>query len=731
MKAEPQSHSENSWFSRHPFIVLAIILVAALGPFADKAIQTDDALFVRTGQWIQGHPLDFYGGKVNWWSSDVPMWMANQNPPLLPYFFAAAASIFGWNEITQHFVQMGFAFAAAAGIFRLAKMWCGRPLLATVIAIFTPAFLVSSNTLMCDVPMLAFWVWSLAVFMRALEAETPWGFALAGLLAGLAILTKYSAAMLLPLIAVIGVVRKRKAGWWLLAVVVPVVIAMLYEELTAQAYGHGLISAASRYAHSGRFGFPGGATAKAIIALTFAGGSLLPVFFLGPWLWRWRTGVIGGTVIFGGLIGIFTVWNPGLIHPWADPAAWQNAGFRLEVALLATAGAQLILIAAADPWQRRDTDSLALFLWIIGVFVFAGIINWTTNARSFLPACPAAAILAVRRLETIEGSFKLPVSLAFPISLAALAALSLVFADFQTANEMRSYAEQIAAKYSQKGRQLWIEGHGGFQYYLEQLGGKSVDVEDTVLAPGDIMAVTWSSGNTVIVPPGAIGAVEVLLSDPKCWVNLSGKNRYGLAGFYGADNGPVPFVPGEWKQSFFIAKVLQDVQYHGRPANPEEVAQNGAMPDFRSADFFVKTEPILPGNPVAIKQIQSAARFYQQGQTNDAIRCYRKALEADPNNTDALNNLAWILTTANDPSLRNGSEAVQLGAKAVDLTQGRQPTVIGTLAAAYAEDGEFSKAVGIAQAARFLALLTGRNDVAASNAKNMNLYLSGKTITSQ
>jgi len=657
--------------------------------------------------------------------------MANCNPPLTSYLLAAVAAIFSWSEIPLHIAWIGVAFAASSGIYSLAKMWCESPLLASVIAIFTPAFLVSSTTLMCDVPMLAFWIWSMVFFARAFETETRWQFALAGLLAGLAVLTKYSALMLVPLIAAMGVLRSRKAGWWLLAPIVSLAIVGIYEYLTARLYGHGLISAASRYANSHHLPFPGGATAKTIIGLTFAGGSLLPVFFLTPWLWRWQISALGGTAFLAGLIGIFSIYNPGLIHPWDDPAAWQNWGFRVEVALLIIAGTQLILIATVDVLQRRDTVSLTLFLWIVGVFVFAGVINWTVNARSFLPACPAAAILAVRRLDMMRRQTALPRALAFPISLAIFVALSLVIADYQTANATRATAEQIATKYSANGHQLWIEGHAGFQYYLQRFGGKPVDLERSTLEPGDVLAVCWSGGNTVALPPGSVGALDIPASQSKSWMDLSGRNQYGSAGFYLADFGPVPFVIGGWGPSFFTAQVLNKVQYHTRPDNERAVAQDGVLPEFQKLEWTVDPEPQPPDNPVAKKQLELAAQFQSAGKESDAAQSCRKALEADPNNAEALNDLAWILATARDPALRNAPEAVQLAAQAVKLTRCREPVVLGTLAAAFAGSGEFPNAVGTAQAARDLALLTGRHEVANSIARLMELYASGKTVGSQ
>ena len=171
-RAESQPvNVKKSWVSRHPRVLIGVILVVCLGPFINKAIHTDDVLFVWTGQWIQKHPADFFGFKVNWWVSAIPMWVANYNPPLMSYFLAGVAALFGWSEIVLHLAGLGVAIMAALGIYALAERWCDRPLLATLVAIFTPAFLVSSTTLMCDVLMLGFWVWALVLWDRALTGE--------------------------------------------------------------------------------------------------------------------------------------------------------------------------------------------------------------------------------------------------------------------------------------------------------------------------------------------------------------------------------------------------------------------------------------------------------------------------------------------------------------------------------------------------------------------------------
>ena len=184
MNAQPQPQPallKKSWISKHPYVVIGLILAGCLAPFLNKALHTDDALFVWTGEWIQKHPGDFFGFQVNWWISELPMWVANWNPPVFSYFLAGVAFLFGWNEMGLHLAGLAVSFAAAAGIYSLAKMWCERPLLATIIAVFTPAFLVSSTTLMCDVPMLALGIWALVFWERALAKRGRWwSFVLAG-----------------------------------------------------------------------------------------------------------------------------------------------------------------------------------------------------------------------------------------------------------------------------------------------------------------------------------------------------------------------------------------------------------------------------------------------------------------------------------------------------------------------------------------------------------------------
>jgi hypothetical protein len=116
----------------------------------------------------------------------------------------------------------------------------------------------------------------------------------------------------------------------------------------------------------------------------------------------------------------------------------------------------------------------------------------------------------------------------------------------------------------------------------------------------------------------------------------------------------------------------------------------------------------------------------RRGQALQAIDHYRQALQIDPDFDGALNNLAWLLATCSNPSLRNGTDAVALARRACDLTQERTTVYIGTLAAAYAEAGKFPQAISTAEKAIRCAKLRGQEELARRNGELLEIYHAGK-----
>jgi Flp pilus assembly protein TadD len=100
-----------------------------------------------------------------------------------------------------------------------------------------------------------------------------------------------------------------------------------------------------------------------------------------------------------------------------------------------------------------------------------------------------------------------------------------------------------------------------------------------------------------------------------------------------------------------------------------------------------------------------------KGNRTEARAEWRVALQSEPNNVRVLNDLSWLLSTAPEPALRSGAEAVRLASHGVELTHQQDPMLLGTLAAAFAEAGDFDKAVATEQRAAELAGKQGNSQL--------------------
>jgi len=138
-------------------------------------------------------------------------------------------------------------------------------------------------------------------------------------------------------------------------------------------------------------------------------------------------------------------------------------------------------------------------------------------------------------------------------------------------------------------------------------------------------------------------------------------------------------------------------------ARPEETDSERVplwTDDFTSVFRILRPPPEAQLDPgVAEADLGMAGRMTEQGNIAGAILRYRLVLKTRPNLVVALNNLAWLLATTHDASLRNGAQAVQLAERACRLTHFCPPRLVGTLAAAYAEAGRFPEAIATAQKA--------------------------------
>jgi protein O-mannosyl-transferase len=112
----------------------------------------------------------------------------------------------------------------------------------------------------------------------------------------------------------------------------------------------------------------------------------------------------------------------------------------------------------------------------------------------------------------------------------------------------------------------------------------------------------------------------------------------------------------------------------------------------------------------------------EEGQSVEAVKHYEKALQISPQSVSALNNLAWLLAAGSNASLRNGAAAIQLARQADQLSGGTNALVLRTLAAAYAEAGQFGKAIESARTAMQLGRSQGDDSLVTELQQQIALY---------
>ena len=548
--AEPTSLSGGNlwgkirnWLAIHPYLALTLAVFAVLGPFMAKPFNIDDPLFIWVAHQIQSHPGDPFGFNVNWYGTVAPMWIATENPPLASYYIALAAAIFGWSEVALHFAFLLPAIAVILGTHRLARRFCKWPALAACATLFTPVFWVSSTTVMCDVLMLAFWIWAVVLWVEGTERDNFRKLCGAGVLIALAALTKYYGVCLIPLLAAYSLIDKRRFGRWAACLLIPLAALCIYQWLTRELYGAAMLSKAIGFTSSAREIVRSSHFASSLTTLTFTGGCLAVVAFFAPLLWRTRTLMLFAASAV--LIATAVYFQNGMLRTNGPLAGVSRMFAETQTVFWAVGGIGVLALAVADIMKWRGAQSWLLMLWVFGTFLFAALFNWTVNGRSILPMAPAVGILLARRLEqnTLAGREIWTRGVAICLAVGAALAFFVAQSDFLLANAVRESARETFAKYGRDHAAFWYEGHWGFQYYMNLSGAAALDMKNPALKAGDTLAMPVHNAFISQPDPAAADVREIIaVQGPRLLATWS--EDVG-AGFYSSVPGPLPFAFGE------------------------------------------------------------------------------------------------------------------------------------------------------------------------------------------
>ncbi len=189
-----------------------------------------------------------------------------------------------------------------------------------------------------------------------------------------------------------------------------------------------------------------------------------------------------------------------------------------------------------------------------------------------------------------------------------------------------------------------------------------------------------------VAPTDARGKYKEAIADYSAalWIDPNDSNTYAHRGYAFWRNGELAAAKSDFEKAVKLD-----------PTNNYALIGRGtvlaAKKDFEDAiNAFTES---LKLNPEDVDSLIGRADTYGMSKQYDKqIADYHEAIKIAPEEAMPHNNLAWTLATCPEEKYRDGKQAVEEASKAVELTHNKQGEFIDTLAASYAEAGDFDKA---------------------------------------
>ncbi len=435
-------------------------------------MQGDDPYYIKGAQHALIDPLHPTHAKYVFQGDLVDM-RGHPHPPLDSWTLAALILLFGdVREVPFHAFYILFSLLAAACTFAIALRFTTKPLIATLLFIVTPAFVINGNSFEADIPFVAFWLAAIAAFIYA-------RYTLCAVAAVLAALTAYQAIVMTPILALwlwMSRTRPRNPSAWIALFAAPLTVAVyqLFERITGGALPAQILAGyMSSYALQTLV-----AKLKNAAALTAHTGWLVfPLLAMAAFRRSWIVGLAAAAA------AAFYDQNP---------LFWLSFG----------AGAMILAACLRD---RRNF----LPAWILVFFAAALVLFFAGSARYLLPIGVPVAILVADRLSLRW--------LAAGAAGSALISLSLAIVNYQHQAAYRSFQYDAP--------RIFTNAEWGLRYYLESRGARAI-TRDEALWPGDAV-ITTAYAPPVNGTPGAVVLErEIQSSIPLRTVGLGCRSGY-------------------------------------------------------------------------------------------------------------------------------------------------------------------------------------------------------------
>ncbi|HEY1378668.1 MAG TPA: glycosyltransferase family 39 protein [Gemmataceae bacterium] len=447
---------------------------------AAKPLMIDDPAYFAFGRHVAEHPLDPYGFTFFWYQHPVPAFDV-LSPPVFNYWLGLGIRLFGDSPLAAKLWLFPWCLlltAALATLLRRFALPLAMPLL--WMTVLSPAVLPLMN-LMLDVPCLALQLAAVACFLKARDSNSWSGTVGAGLVAGLAMQTKYT-ALTAPVVLLAAAVlgpsdrNRRSILPGVVAAVVAVTVFASWEVLTALKYGEShflrhLTRQDTPWVKKLNFVWP-------FVALV--GGVGPAVGFVGLVAWRvpgrW---IAAGMVAFVAGLAVLA-YGP---RPSSDgPLRAVVFGGSGAITLGLLAATAVVFARRYGPVGARRDDVFLAAWWVIEVAGAFAVSPWPAARRVIGPV--VVGTLLAGRLAAITARSAARVRLIRVVAVFTILLGLFVHAiDIDNAAADRDGVDRVMTWVRDNGpdRPVYYVGHLGLQFYAERAGWQAVDPDHTRL----------------------------------------------------------------------------------------------------------------------------------------------------------------------------------------------------------------------------------------------------------
>lgn len=450
-----------------------------------------------------------------------------------------------------------------------------------------------------------------------------------------------------------------------------------------------------------------------VLQVVGSGAILLSVSFVVAICWRRAPYLLIGWLWFlitlAPVVGIIQIGKQGM----ADRYMYVP---HIGIFLLVAWGASALMSRSRAGALTGGVIATAILVWF-SVVAYSQVGTWRNDRalaeRALLVTTDnpmALQVMGESYMKEDRPELALPyfenAAALTPTELTVLSSLAVAYEKTGDLEKAMTYYHQAAAHHPQSERALNNLGRAltemgkldeGIDYYRQVLGFKpdSVTVHNNLAMAlskkGDHAAARKHYEEAISLDP----TNTVVRSNFASFLAQVGEDRRALQEFQEVVRQDPSDVAARGNFGTLLAK-------QGELNLAMDVFRDALAIDPQSASIRAK----LARGYLALRQVDAA------------VREYRQALADDPQERDAANDLAWILATSE--KFRDGKQAVQLLEHVpADETS---PELLDTLAAAYAANGEFDKAVRIADRAAKQAEAAGLGEMANDLASRRELY---------